>query len=113
MSSPESLGGFQQLVMLAALRLGDDAYGARIQEELEGTAGRSVSISTVYVTMERLEKKGLVRSWLGEPTPVRGGRAKRYYELTDDGIDAVRLARDEFARMWSGLDSHPAFQGSR
>ncbi len=110
MSSSESLGGFQQLVMLAALRLGDEAYGARIQDELESTAGRSVSISTVYVTMERLEKKGLVESWLGEPTPVRGGRAKRFYKLTEDGVQVLREARDELFRMWSGLEKHPAFE---
>lgn len=110
MSPADSLGRFQQLVMLAALRLGDDAYGARIQEELESTAGRFVSISTVYVTMERLEKKGFVESWLGEPTPVRGGRSKRFYRLTEDGVRALREARDELFRMWRGLEKHPAFE---
>ncbi len=109
MSTGDSLGGFQQLVMLAALRLGDEAYGARLQEELDRTAGRSVSISTVYVTMERLERRGMVRSWLGDPAPVRGGRAKRFYALTEEGLSALRDAREELGRMWSGLEEHPAF----
>jgi PadR family transcriptional regulator len=101
--SHEILGGFQQLVMLAVLRLGDDAYGARVQQELEETAGRSVSISTVYVTLERLERKGHVSSWLADPTPVRGGRSKRYYALTPDGLAALNEARDALARMWAGV----------
>ena len=101
------LGGFQQLVMLAVLRLGDDAYGARIQLELDETAGRSVSISTVYVTMERLERKGLVASWLADPTPVRGGRSKRFYQLTDEGVLALQEAREALDRMWDGLEASP------
>lgn len=107
MTSNETLGGFQLLSLLAVLRLGSDAHPARIQEELEETARRTVTISTVYVTMERLRKKGLVRSWLGEPQPVRGGRAKRFYELTELGLSSVREARQELDRMWVGLDRHP------
>lgn len=97
------LGGFQQLVMLAVLRLGEAAYGAKIQRELEETAGRRVSISTVYVTLDRLDRKGLVRSWLADPTPVRGGKAKRYYGVTDEGVRALEGARDELLRMWDGV----------
>jgi DNA-binding PadR family transcriptional regulator len=111
MTPLDSIGRFQQLVMLAALRLGEDAYGARIQEELERVAGRSVAISSIYVTMERLEKKDLVRSWLGDPTPVRGGRAKRFYQLTEAGVRTLAEARAELDRMWSGLEKHPAFEG--
>ena len=106
MTIQDSLGGFQQLVMLAVLRMGDEAYGARIQRELEETAGRSVSISTVYVTMERLERKGLIDSWLADPTPVRGGKSKRFYKLTDTGLQALRESRDELDRMWQGLETH-------
>ncbi len=104
MSNADSLGGFQQLVMLAVLRLADAAYGSTIQRELEQTAGRSVSIATVYVTMERLEKKGLVDSWLADPTPVRGGRAKRFYRLTEDGLRILGDTRDELGRMWAGVE---------
>lgn len=111
MSSDTSLGTTQQLVMLAALRLDDDAYGATIQEELERTAGRSLAISTVYVTMERLEKRGLVESWLGEPTPTRGGKAKRFYRLTEAGIQSLREARAELDRMWSGVTVDPVPEG--
>lgn len=106
MTQQDSLGGFQQLVMLAVLRLGDEAYGAVIQRELEETAGRCVSISTVYVTMERLERKGLIDSWLADPTPVRGGKSKRFYKLTKTGQVALRGSRDELGRMWEGLEAH-------
>ena len=105
--SHDILGGFQQLVMLAVLRLGDIAYGAQIQLELDETAGRSVSISTVYVTMERLERKGLVASRLADPTPVRGGRSKRFYQLTDQGVLALQEARDALDKMWDGLEASP------
>lgn len=103
--SQDALGGFQQLVMLAVLRLGDGAYGAAIQRDLEETAGRRVSISTIYVTLDRLDRKGMVRSWLADPTPVRGGKAKRYYGLTDAGLRALHGARDELLRMWDGVDA--------
>ncbi len=106
MTTQDSLGGFQQLVMLAVLRLGDRAYGALIQRELEETAGRGVSISTVYVTMERLERKGLIDSWLTDPTPVRGGKSKRFYKLSRTGLRALRESRDELDRMWEGLETH-------
>jgi DNA-binding PadR family transcriptional regulator len=97
------LGGLQQLVMLAVLRLGTDAYGARIQQELEARAGRTVAISTVYVTLGRLERRGLVRSRLGSPTPIRGGKAKRCYALTAAGTLALRQSRSTLSRMWAGL----------
>lgn len=98
------LGGFQQLVMLAVLRLGADAHGGRIQRELEETVERTVSISTVYVTLDRLDGKGMVRSWLADPTPVRGGKAKRYYAVTEAGLEALQGARNELLRMWDGVD---------
>ncbi len=107
MNSTENLGGFQLLSLLAVIRRNGDAHPARIQDELEQIARRTVTISTVYVTMERLRKKGMVRSWLGEPQPVRGGRRRRYYEITDLGLRSVREARQELDRMWVGLDSHP------
>jgi DNA-binding PadR family transcriptional regulator len=101
----EILGGFQQLVMLAVVRLAEAAYGARIQDELEQTAGRSVSISTVYVTLDRLERRGYVASWLADPTPIRGGKSKRYYRVTKAGLDALRQSREELERMWQGVET--------
>lgn len=99
-----SLGDLQQLVMLAVARLGGDAYGAAIQRELEEVGGRSVSVSTVYVTLVRLEKQGLVASRRGDPDPVRGGRPKRFFRLTPEGSAALLELRDSFARMWRGLE---------
>ena len=102
MANEPNLGAFQQIVMLAVLRLDDDAYGARIQEELEETADRRVTISTVYVTLDRLEGRGLVRSWLGASTPVRGGKSRRFYEVTPAGVRALRDSREVLNRMWAG-----------
>lgn len=102
----QALGGFQQLVLLAVLRLDEEAYGARIQQEIEQTAGRTVTLSTLYITMDRLEKKGLVRSELSDPTPVRGGKAKRCYQLTRQGMLALSESRRELMRMWRGVEAH-------
>jgi DNA-binding PadR family transcriptional regulator len=107
MTAQEALGGFQQLVLLAVLRLGDEAYGAEVQREIEETAGREVAISTIYVTLERLRKRGLVSSWLGEPTSVRGGKAKRFYRLTDEGMRSLHATRRQLERMWRGLQTDP------
>jgi PadR family transcriptional regulator len=105
MTASETLGTFQQLAMLAVLRVGEDAHGARLQEELERQADRRVTISTVYVTLDRLEGKGLVRSWKGDATPVRGGKARRYYEVTPRGLEALRESRQMLERMWEGIDA--------
>jgi PadR family transcriptional regulator PadR len=104
------LGQLEQLTMLAVLQLGEDAYGGNVREELERRGGRSLSLGTVYVTLRRLEQKGLVRSWLGEPTAERGGKAKRYYAIEPLGADALRVAREELGRMWNDLppDRRPA-----
>ncbi len=100
----DSLGSLQQLVMLAVLRLPGEAYGAQIQLMLEETAGRTVTIGSIYVTMDRLESRGFVRSWLAAPTPARGGKAKRCYAVTERGIRTLREAKGELERMWSTLD---------
>ena len=99
-----SLGDLQQLALLAVVRLGKEAYGASIRQEIEDVAGRSVAIGTVYVTLVRLEKQGLLRSWRSEPESVRGGKAKRHFELTPSGALALKRVRDEAERMWEGLD---------
>ncbi len=100
----DSLGSLQQLVMRAVLQLPGEAYGAQIQLMLEETAGRTVTIGSIYVTMDRLESRGFVRSWLAAPTPARGGKAKRCYALTERGIRTLREAKGELERMWRTLE---------
>jgi len=91
--------------MLAVMRLKDEAYGAAIQRELSERARRDVALGTVYVTLSRLEAKGLVRSWLGESTAERGGKAKRHYGLEAAGVTALNETRAALARMWEGIGS--------
>ncbi len=102
MKRRDYLTDFEQLVMLAVLQLGDEAYGAPIRAALEEQAGRVVSIATIYVALSRLEEQDLVRSWFAEPTAVRGGRSKRLYAVTELGVEALERARDHFDRMWDG-----------
>jgi PadR family transcriptional regulator PadR len=97
------LGTLEQIVLLAVMRLGADAYGATIRDDIEHRTGRAVSFGAVYVTLQRMESKGLVTSRLGEPTAERGGRAKRFFQVTADGRRAVRRVRDALAAMAAGL----------
>ena len=97
------LGDLEFLVLLATLRLGDDAYAVTIQDEIRERAGRSVTRATVYVTLKRLEEKGLMSSWLGDPLPERGGKARRHVRVEPAGLDAVRDTRLGLERMWQGL----------
>lgn len=99
----ESLGEFEQLVLLAILRLGDAAYGVPIVDEIEGRTGRTVSRPAVYIALRRLAKKGLVASTLAEPTPKPGGRAKRYYRVHQAGIQLLVEARRDLMSMWDGV----------
>jgi len=101
-----SLGELQQLTMLAVARLGTEAYGAAIRDELAEVAGRQVSVPTVYVTLIRLEEQGLVRSSAQPPAQGRGGRARRVFELTPSGWGALHEARAAADRMWRGV-VHP------
>jgi PadR family transcriptional regulator PadR len=103
MPSPAVLGGVELLVLLALIRLGDDAYGVPISDEIEATSGRSVSVGSVYITLDRLERKGLVSARLGEPTAERGGRAKTYFRPTAKGLREVRLAKRTLIRLWQGV----------
>jgi len=102
-ADPQQLGDLEELVLLAVLRLGNHAYGARIREELQTHAGRSASISTIYVTLMRMEEKGLSLSWLGEPTNERGGKAKRNFAVTPEGTRALEASKSVRDRMWAGL----------
>ena len=97
------LGGFELLVLLALIRLGDDAYGVPISEAIEQSSGREVSIGSVYITLDRLSEKGLVSSRLGEPTAERGGRAKTYFRITAKGLREVRQAQRTLTALWKGV----------
>jgi len=103
MTQRSYLKEFEQLVLLAVLRLGEDAYGGRIREDLEETASRGVSVATIYVALSRLEQRGFVRSWMSDPTPVRGGKSKKYYALEAEGREALRDAKATLERMWEGV----------
>jgi PadR family transcriptional regulator, regulatory protein PadR len=96
-------GGFELLVLLALIRLGDDAYGVPISQAIEASSGRPVSIGSIYITLDRLERKGLVSSRLGEPTAARGGRAKTYFRITAKGLREVRQARRTLISLWQGV----------
>jgi PadR family transcriptional regulator PadR len=93
------------MALLAVLRLGDSAYGARIQRELEMTAGRRASISAIYITLTRLEDKGLVSSSMGAPTDERGGKARRLFRVKPVGVAALGRARSRLLAMWNGLEA--------
>jgi DNA-binding PadR family transcriptional regulator len=101
--APDIPGDFEQQVLLAVWRLDDDAYGASVRDEIETRTGRSVAQGAVYVTLVRLEKKGMLRSHLSDPTPVRGGKAKRVFEILPAGIEGLRAARRVMDRLWEGL----------
>jgi PadR family transcriptional regulator PadR len=99
----EALGEFEQLVLLAIVRLAANAYGSTIREEIEDRTGRSVAIGALYTALDRLERKGYVSSTMSDPTPQRGGRAKRYFRLRPAGVAALRRSREVLSRMWSGI----------
>jgi PadR family transcriptional regulator, regulatory protein PadR len=102
------LGELELMVLLAIARLGDDAYGVPISKELLTFAQREVSLGSIYAALERLESKGFVSYSLGEPTPERGGRAKRYFRVTDSGGRALKMTRAALTRLWSDI---PQLQG--
>lgn len=99
----ESVGEFEQLVLLAILRLGDGAYGIPILEEIRERTGRAVLRPAVYVALRRLEEKELIRSRLADPTNRRGGRPVKYYELEAEGLGLLRESRRALFNMWEGL----------
>jgi PadR family transcriptional regulator PadR len=100
---PPQLGDFEQLVLLALVRLGPDAYGATIRRDIEARTGRDLAISAVYVTLDRLETKGLVRSRVGDPIPQRGGRRRKHVSLLPAGRRAIAQACRAFQHMTEGL----------
>jgi PadR family transcriptional regulator, regulatory protein PadR len=103
MPKGETLGEFEHLVLLAVARLGDDAYGMRVRREISERTGREAAIGAVYATLERLAAKGFVTGSVSDPTPERGGRAKRSFHLTGAGIEALRRTQQDLAAMMRGL----------
>lgn len=103
MSTTPVLGEFEQIVLLAILRLDDNAYGVTIRRELTKRAERETTPGALYTTLDRLEDKGFVTSRLGDPTPERGGRAKRYFTVTALGIRALARSQRTYRRMLNGL----------
>ncbi len=108
MAKGDNLGEFEQIALLALIRLRANAYGASIRQEIAERTGRDVSVGAVYTTLERLERKGFVSSARGEPTPERGGRAKRYYKIEAPGEHALQKSRETMDRMWAGLVPAPS-----
>jgi DNA-binding PadR family transcriptional regulator len=106
--SREALGHFELMVMLAVLRVGEDAYGVPVARELEETTSRDVFLGSVYAALDRLETKGLVSSSIGEPTAERGGRAKKYFKVTAKGLREVRDTQRTLVKLWKGV---PDLQG--
>ena len=104
MKSSGALGEFEQIVLLAILRLEDNAYGVTIRSEIASCTGREPAPGALYTTLDRMEDKGLVRSWLGDATPQRGGRAKRYFAVTKVGRAALISAQRAYQSLLEGLD---------
>lgn len=105
------LGEFEYVLIIAAARLGNDAYGAAIREEIAATTGRNCSIGALYTTLDRLQEKGLLKTWMGEPTAQRGGRAKRMVRVTPRGMQAATEFYDAVRRvsrgvMWETGEAH-------
>lgn len=104
MSKEGFLGEFEQMLLLAVLRLEDEAYGIRLMEELDERAGRSVSRGSVYVTLDRMEAKGWITSEMSESRPERGGRPRRIVSVTPEGLGALKRSRAALLELWDGLE---------
>jgi PadR family transcriptional regulator, regulatory protein PadR len=103
------LGEFEHIVVLALLRLNDNAYGVSVRQEIEARTDRDVSIGAIYATLDRLEAKGFVKSRLGDPTPERGGRSKRFFRVTAKGVTAINRTHEAIHRMTQGLHGIRSF----
>lgn len=103
MATLPALSNFELMVMLAIIRIGDGAYGVSISNEIEETTGAEVLLGSVYDALTRLEAKGLIASSLGEATPERGGRAKRHFRATSQGVRLVRDTQQSLVKLWKGL----------
>ena len=99
----QALGEFEQAVLLAILHLGPDAYGVTVRREIEARTRRTVAVGALYTALDRLERRGLVRSTFSDPTPRRGGRSRRHLAVSASGVAALERAREAMDRMWAGL----------
>jgi DNA-binding PadR family transcriptional regulator len=108
--SREFFSNFELMVLLAVIRLDDEAYGVPIAQAIEESTGRDVIQASVYNALDRLEEKGLLTSRFGDPTPERGGKAKRYFKVTAKGLREARAAKNALTAMWQGI---PALEGGR
>ena len=108
MAGREHLGEFEQIVLLAVLRLADEAYGVPIRREIEQRTGRSLTVGALYRTLDRLEEKDYLTSWCSDPIPERGGRSKRYFKVEPLALRALRESREALTAMWEGLDGQAA-----
>ncbi len=97
------LGEFEQMVLLAVARLGDNAYGMAILDEIQGRTGTESAVASVYAALDRLQRHGFVTSTKGEPTAERGGRAKRYFRLERAGAESLERSRSALDSLWDGL----------
>jgi len=104
MAARDYLGEFEQIVLLALLRLGPEAYGVPIRHEIERRTRRTISVGALYSTLDRLEAKGYVASWFSDPTPERGGRSKRYFRVDPLGLKAIKRSQKALSVMLEGLD---------
>ncbi len=99
----QTLGEFEQLILLALVRLGEDAYGVSMRKEIEERTGRAISAGAIYTALERLGRRGFVSSRLGDPTPQRRGRPKKFYQLEPAGADALTRSYTAFTEMTKGI----------
>ena len=97
------LGSFELMVLLTVMHLGEDAYGVPITEELEADTGHEVAVASVYAALQRLEDKGLVNSRFGDPTPERGGRAKKFFTVTGKGLREAKNTHRALTRLWRNI----------
>ncbi|MDF2178482.1 helix-turn-helix transcriptional regulator [Aliiglaciecola sp. CAU 1673] len=111
MDKEKFLGEFEQMLLLAILRLGENAYGSTVRQLLADSIERDVSIGALYTTLDRLEAKGLLQSRLGEATAERGGRAKKYFKVTAQGQDALKRSKQALTNLWQGLSIRESIHG--
>ena len=97
------IGEFEYLILTATARLGEEAYGASVREAIQQATGRGCSIGALYTTLDRLQKKGLIKTWMGDPTPERGGRSKRLVRITAKGVQAASEFYEAVQRVSRGV----------
>ncbi len=102
--SQDYLGEFEQVVLLSIMRLGDEAYGLAVKDEMEAVAGRTPSSGALYTTLDRMERKGLLESSEGPASTERGGRPRRYLRLTPEGLEMLARSRSTLLALWNGLE---------